>query len=65
LEEIALKNLKELEVKQDERSSQLNSLFSAIKEEEILRHEKEEKMRAENKQKANEEHKIKMNENEV
>ena len=64
LEETALRNLKELEIKQDHRRSQLNKLFSEIKEDEILRHEREEKMRAENKRKANEEHRMKMTENE-
>ena len=65
MEELALKNLKEFEAKQDKRSDQLNSLFNEIKEDDILRHEKEEKMREENLQKANEEHKIKMKENQV
>ena len=65
LEEIALRNLKELEVKQDQRSEQLNNLFNEIKEDEISRHEKEERIREENKRKANEEHKMRMNENQV
>ena len=65
MEETALRSLKELEVKQDQRTSQLNDLFSEIKEDEISRHEKEEKIREENKRKANEEHRMKMTENEV
>ena len=65
LEEIALRNLKELEVKQDQRSEQLNNLFNEIKEDEMSRHEKEEKIREENKRKASEEHKMKMNKNQV
>ncbi len=65
LEEIALRNLKELEEKQEHRSNQLSNLFNEIKEDEILRHEKEERMREENKRKASKEHKMKMDENEV
>ena len=65
LEEIALRSLKELKLKQDERSDQLNNLFNEIKEDEIVRHEKEEKIREANKQKASKEHQMKMNENQV
>ena len=65
MEETALRSLKELEVKQDQRRGQLNDLFSEIKENEISRHEKDEKIREENKRKANEEHRMKMTENEV
>ena len=65
LEEIALKNLKELEMKQDERSNQLKNVFNEIREDEKLRFEKEERIREENKRRANEEHQLKMNENQV
>ena len=65
LEEIALRNLQELEVKQYERDDQLKHLFNEMKEDEMLRFEKEERVREENKRKAKEEHKMKMDKNQV
>lgn len=65
MEGLAWRSLKELEVRQHERIDQLNNVFSEIKQDEILRHEKEEKIREDNRRKASEEHELKMNENEV